>query len=84
MLRKRSVTIELRLRAEAEAMRKARLRLQTVIMKAVTGTLAVAFIFLAVVMDVFVKAEPVIPELHGGGKQLEKLVGTRDFVAVVW
>ena len=84
MIKKRSVAIELRLRAEVEARKEAKRRLQAIMLRFGVGTLAVISILLCTTLDVFAKADPVIPELHGGAKQLEKLIDSKDFVAVVW
>ena len=81
VLRKRSVAIELRLRAQAEANRQAQQKLKMVVIRFVVGMVAVCGVFLVVATDVLAK-EPVIEEVHSA--QLERMISTRDFVAVFW
>ena len=80
-IRKRSVAIELRLRAQAEANREAQEKLKMVVIRFVVGMIAVCGVFLVVATDVLAR-EPVIEEVHSA--QLERMVSTRDFVAVFW
>ena len=84
MLRKRSAAAESRLRAEAESRRRAKIRLQAIIIRFVIGTVFITGLALGTSTNFFESAEPVIPELGGGAKELDKLIRTRDFVAVIW
>ena len=74
----------MRIRAELEARREAQKKLKVIMVRFFTGTLAVMTFLLLTTFDVFAKADPVIEEIHGGAKQLEKLIENKDFVAVVW
>lgn len=81
VLRKRSVAIELRLRAQAEANREAQQKFKMVVIRFLVGMVAVCGVFLVVATDVLAR-ESVIEEVHSA--QLEKLISSRDFVAVFW
>ena len=81
MLRKRSVTLELRLRAQLESRRAASRRLQMVIVRFLVGLAAATGVFLLVATDVLAR-ESRIEDVTG--PQLEKLVKAEDFVAVLW
>ena len=84
MLRKRSVTIELRLRAEAEAVKQAKVRFQADVMRFLIGTLFIGGILFGASTNTMAGAESFIPEIQGGAKELDHLIRTRDFVAVIW
>ena len=81
LLRKRSVTLELRLRAQLEDRRAAARRAQMLVVRFLVGLAAAAGVFLLVATDVLAR-ESTIEDVTG--PQLDKIVKAKDFVAVFW
>lgn len=81
MFRRRSVALELRLRAQAEARREAQQKLTMIAVRFFVGLAVVVGVVLLVATDVLAR-EQRIQEVHEA--QLDKLLETRDFVAVFW
>lgn len=81
MLRKRSVTVELRLRAQAEARKEAKAKLKMMAIRFGVGFLAVFAVLVLVSTDVLAR-ESRIEDVHA--HQLERILQSRDFVAVFW
>jgi hypothetical protein len=81
VLRKKSLTIELRLKAQAEASREAQRRLKMIVVRFLVGLSAVLGLVLLAATDVLAR-ETVIEEVHA--PILEKLIATKESVAVFW
>lgn len=80
-LRKRSVAFELRLRAQVEARKEAEKRLMAITLRVTVGMLALLSILSLTLIGASASG-PTIKEVHA--TQLQKIVETRDFVAVFW